>query len=283
MRLRYAASILVLLPALAAPAPAPSDEAVARRQMESAIALQAAGRYGEAVQQLSQAIAGGALVPADLARAYYDRGVAQDGAGNLTAAVADYDEAIQRDPALAPAYNNRANVWRRTGRIADAKRDYHTALNCPGAAREYSLFGLGLIARAEGDESAAADFFRKALEANPAFAPATQALTALRPPPQRSNDQINAPTGAKPEVPSDSGVLVQLGAFGSEALARDAWPAIAARDGALRGQVPIIVPADVPAKGRFWRLRAAAAGKKEAQALCAALARQKQACIVVRP
>jgi len=275
VRLGRSAVILLLLTVMAAPAPAPSAEVEARRLMESAIALLAAGRNSESVVQLSQAIASGALTPADTARAYFDRGVAYDGLGNLAAAITDYNEALRTDAALAPAYNNRGNAYRRLGKIRQARRDYQAALGCPGAAREYSYFGLGLVAQSEGDREAARGFFQKALEANPAYSPASQSLAALPPPPVAPDPRPAATQKPPP------GVLVQLGAFRSEVLARQAWDQIAAAGG-LREQIPIIVPVDLPGKGRFWRLRTSVGSKPGAQDLCMALERQKQPCVLVR-
>jgi tetratricopeptide (TPR) repeat protein len=231
--------------------------------------------------------------------------VAQDSAGNLTAALADYGEALKHDPGLAPAYNNRANIARRSGHFADAKRDYQAALDCPEGAREYPYLGLGLIAQAEGTSEAARDFFRKALAANPAFTQAAAALAAME---AAAKNQINAkipdklagdksvtskPVIAKPAIANAAGdpkpstkagarALIQLGAFGNEALAAKAWGAIAAAyPQALKGLAPLTVAVEVPGKGRLWRLRTAVTDKAAARSVCAALSEHGQACVPV--
>jgi tetratricopeptide (TPR) repeat protein len=267
------AVILLLLPVLAAPVPAPSAEAEARGLMESAIALQAAGRGAEAVSQLSQAIDSGGLSSADTARATFDRGVAYDGLGNIAAAITDYSAAVRIDAMLAPAYNNRANAYRRLGKIKEARRDYQAALGCPGAAREYSYYGLGLIAQSEGDREAARGFFKKALEANPAYSPASQGLHALPPPPAIPDP----PPKPKP------GALVQLGAFQTETQALKAWETMAAASAVvLHDLKPVTVAVNLPGKGRFWRLRTSVADKPAAKTLCRTLIQHGQACLVVQ-
>ncbi len=296
--------------ALAAPAPVPPVDAAARAEIESAIALEQAGRYGEAVERLSHALAAKVLSDADSARALFDRGLAYDGLGNMRAAVADYSAALRRDPSLSPALNNRADALRRAGRLAEAKRDYWAALKCPGGAREYPYYGLGLVAQQEGDREAARGFFQQALAANPNFALAAQSLAAvmdssgarLIPAKTQSGLRLSlgddhalltsaaqpaeplAPTFvAKPETaPPGTPVLVQLGAFQSEAIAHGAWEKISTASGdALRGLTPLVTAVDRPGRERLWRLRTAVAGQPAAQALCSALTQRQLACVVV--
>jgi tetratricopeptide (TPR) repeat protein len=287
-----------MMTALAAPAPAPSAASVARAQIESAVALEQAGRYGEAVEQLSHALASKALSHADAARAFYDRGLAYDGLGNMRAAVADYGAALRLDPGLAPALNSRANSFRHSGRLDAAKRDYAAALKCPGAARENAYYGLGLIAQQQGDANTARNYFQKALSANPGFTPAAESLTAVMPAKTESglrpsqDDSGIIPTSAEPsatkpviEMPVPAGakpVLVQLGAFQTEASARAAWDKISAASGdALRGLTPIASPVDRSGKERLWRLRTTVPSRKAAQTLCSALTQRQLVCVPV--
>lgn len=291
------ACIAIMMTALAAPAPAPSAKAVARAQIESAVTLEQAGRYGEAVEQLSRAIAAKDLSRADRARAFYDRGIAYDGLGNMRAAVADYSAALRLEPALAPALNSRADAFRRSGVLDAARRDYAAALKCPGAAPERAYYGLGMIAQQQGDVATARDYFQKALAANPGFTLAAEGLAAVMPAKTESGlrpsqDESHAfpvsaePLAAWPEIdrpaPGGSPVLVQLGAFQTEATARAAWDKIVAASGdALRGMAPMAVPLDRAGK-RLWRLRAAVPTRKGAQALCAALTQRQLACVLVQ-
>lgn len=287
MRLGRIASIVILVVLAAAPAPEPSAEAAARRLMAAAVDLQHAGRNREAIEQLSQVLAMKALSRTDTARAFYDRGVAYDNLKNMPAAIADYSAALQVDGCLAAALNNRANVYRRAGRFAEAKRDYRAALKCPGVPPEYPYYGLGFIAGQEGDTGAAENYLRKSLAANPAFAPAVKKLAALtdaneipRPASQPySNLGGNGPPATR--APEGKGrMLVQLGAFKDREFALKAWARIAAAaEGVLDGFEPIAVPVDLPGKGRLWRLRVSVRDKAAAQDLCRALIRRGQDCL----
>lgn len=294
MRPVRVAGIAILMTALAAPAPAPPAETVARSQIESAVTFEKAGRYGEAIAALSSALASKALSDADTARALFDRGLAYDGLGNMRATLADYSAALQRDPSLTAALSNRADTYRRAGHIDEAKRDYWAALKAPAGAREYPYLGLGQIALQEGDTAAARRYFQQALAANPNFAPAAKSLAAvlamktesgLRPS-QEEDVTTAAPVAvAAPALtPAQGGVhaLVQLGAFQSEAIAQGAWVAIAAASGeVLHGLTPLVTPVDAQGK-RLWRLRTAVADKAQAAALCAALTQRQLACVTVR-
>ena len=75
--------------------------------------------------------------------------------------------------------------------------------------------------------------------------------------------------------------LVQLGAWRSEQQARDGWAV--ARDssgGLLAGLTPLIVQAQIPGRGTFWRLRAQA--PMAVAQFCAMLAQRGLSCIVAR-
>ncbi len=310
-----------------------------RLLMDSGVAHERLGEHAAAIVDFTQALAQRSLTSPDRVRAIFDRGVAFDALGRTQDALADYSAAIRLQPDFAPALNNRANVYRRQGKLALAKRDYLVALTSRNAAREYPYFGLGQIAQAQSDSETARDYYRKALLANPGYALAAQSLAALdsvmkpvsyavHPLPAKREStvpkispqpaQANAPaptqvhlvspthapaplqTAAKGAGPPlrktilDSGAKrtaipsivpaaqIQLGAFRDQASAMEGWSKFAARaDGLLGGFSPHIVPADLPGKGRFWRLRVDVTDKAEARKLCAALFSHGLVCLVV--
>jgi tetratricopeptide (TPR) repeat protein len=74
----------------------------------------------------------------------------------------------------------------------------------------------------------------------------------------------------------------QLGAFGSEDLALRGWTALLARWPAeLAGFAPAVQAADLPRKGRVYRLMAQ--GPRDVDGLCRALRARGQGCIPARP
>ena len=107
----------------------------------------------------------------------------------------------------------------------------------------------------------------------------------LRPPPRKPQPPRQQPgPGLRPALDTPargvSGLQVQLGAWRSEAEARAGWNrALDASGGALDGYTPRIVVADVPGKGRYYRLRTVAS---DPAGLCASLRAAGQDCLRVR-
>jgi hypothetical protein len=77
--------------------------------------------------------------------------------------------------------------------------------------------------------------------------------------------------------------MIQLGAWRAEADAAEGWNRLVSRArSTLAGLTPQIVVADIPGKGRYWRLRAAPPEGQSAAALCGTLAAQGIACVAVK-
>ena len=311
--------------------------AKARLLMNSGIAHERLGQQEDARADFTAALRLKALSPPDRVRAIFDRGVALDALGRTKEAIGDYSEAIRLDPRFAPALNNRANAYRRLGRLAEAKRDYLAALATGNSAREYPNYGLARIAETQGDIDTARDYYSKARAANPSYALAALSIAALNqserpsialrsPPAKRALANNRAETASvtpaafihvlspmkraasspKPVriAASDAAgpplrqaivegrahqatalprAQIQLGAFRDQAAAMAGWNKIvAASEGALQGKSPLVVPVDLPGKGRLWRLRTAAGDKSSARRLCAALGAKGLACMMVR-
>ena len=151
----------------------------ARLLMDLGVGHERVGQHQTALSEFTQALALKALSAPDRVRATFDRGVALDALGRTKEAIRDYSDAIRLDSHFAPALNNRANAYRRLGRLTEAKRDYLAALACNDVAREYPYFGLAQIAQAMGDDVTARDYYNRALSANPTFALAAQSLAVL--------------------------------------------------------------------------------------------------------
>jgi tetratricopeptide (TPR) repeat protein len=279
--------------------------------LNRALAREQLGRRRDALTDFNDAIALDGLPADELARAYFDRGVTLDELGRTDDAIADYSAALKRAGNFAPALNNRANAERRLNRLPEAKADYRAALAAGDKERQYPYYGLGQVAEAEGDTKSAAEDYRMALAADGDYTLAEQRLAALgaqlgkidlrppvnppvitaryEPPPELRPSIIGRPKEKRvaalaPPVltatPEPGGALVQLGAFRDEASASSGWTALVSKSGGvLDGLSPRIVAADVPGKGKFYRLRTAVA---VASAFCARLTAKGLACIPVR-
>ena len=281
------------LPSAAAPA-AGSHGA---QLIEAARALEMSGQRDDALADYTEAIESRELDRDTQARALFDRGLLLDGMNRLDDAAKDYSAALSLAPKFAAALNNRANVYRRLRRFAEAQRDYRASLASGNPNSQYPYYGLGQIAEAQGRTVLAKNLYAKALAADPDFTAASQKLAGLdspRPihlrPPQKIAAAKDAPVILRPPVSAsapkpirlrpprpepasydragptlkpalDQGGLaaqVQLGAWRTEAEATQGWNRAMKQAGdALEGYSPHIVAVDLPGIGRYYRLRVA--------------------------
>jgi len=276
--------------------------------LNRALAREQQGSRRDALADFNAAIDLGVLAPEELSQAIFDRGVTLDELGRTDEAIADYSAALKIAPAFAPALNNRANAERRLGRLAEEKADYQASLAANNPQKEYPYFGLGQIAEAQGDQAGAAEDYRMALAASGNYRLAAEHLAALESLPQpaqkKAADPVmtasyqppsdalvlrpailgNAKAGRETTLPpkhSPGAALVQLGAYREESAASDSWNKMtASAAGALDGLSPHVEAADIPGKGKFYRLRAGPVG--DAPGLCARLTARGLACIPVK-
>lgn len=322
------------------------------------------GSHDAAMRDFSTTLQARALPTAEREQALLQRGFLRDGLGRLDEAAKDYDAVIAlKGDSLATALNNRANIYRRQNRFADARHDYQAALSAEGGKPQYAWYGLGQIAEAQGDVLSARGFYAKAVAADPAYVLASTRLEALGGPPEstiaNSRDRIvlhppraipvvkaamqitkeadgtivlQAPESATPaeavpvalhppareaQIPKhqavqparkisaaqvvlrpaldqsgratrhaareQAGMEVQLGAWRSEGEATAGWNKAKLRAGdALNGLSPHIVTADLPGKGRYYRLRVAVMAGQSRTAFCADLSAKGVACLPAR-
>ncbi len=140
---------------------------------------EAKGQKLDALADYTLAIESHALARDEQARALFDRGLLLDGMNRLDEAVTDYSATLSLAPDFTAALNNRANAYRRLGRLADARQDYLASLAAGNPQSQYSYFGLGQIAEAQGDNASAQKLYDRALVADPHYALAQERLTAL--------------------------------------------------------------------------------------------------------
>jgi tetratricopeptide (TPR) repeat protein len=318
--------------------------------------------HDPAMRDFTAALNTHALPAEEKAQALLQRGFLRDGLGHLDEAAKDYTAVIAlKGYSLATALNNRANIYRRQNRFAEAQHDYQAALSVDGGKPQYSWYGLGQIAEAEADTLAARGFYAKAVAADPGYALASDRLEGLGGPPEGAiaapQDPIllrppkavmpaKAPTQVTKEahgtivlqasaakaVPVtlypprheaqnqdllvadaslgrgsnaakvvlrpaldqpgraaratrmiQGGLDVQLGAWRSEGEASAGWDKARLRaSGALDGFSPHVVTADLPGKGRYYRLRVSVTAGQSRMAFCAALSARGVACLPAR-
>jgi tetratricopeptide (TPR) repeat protein len=282
--------------------------------LDRGLAHEMLGEHDAALVDFTESLEARALTKPEQARAYYDRGVTLDEMTRTDDALGDYAAAIKLVPNFAAALNNRANVYRRTGKLDAAQADYQASIQAGNPHPEYPNYGLGQVAEAVGNPDAARAYYQAALTANPQFALAHDRLAALgggadaviqlkppgtiqlKPPAIRRLTQVqpayvqaSTPPTLKPALnegritaastpaPSATGTI-QLGAWRSQAEAANAWSRIARVSGSdLAGLMPQVMAVDLPGKGRYWRLRTD--GGPE---LCRSLTAKGLSCLVVR-
>ena len=180
------------------------------------------------------------------------------------------------DRAAARGYYNRALAAAPGFALAQERLQ---ALGAPGAGAGEASADTGIIVlKPPAPRTAPAITLHPPPPKGFVAAAATKPRKPISPPPGRG-----VPLRAAIVAAADSGMVapVQLGAWRSEKEARDGWSL--AQDnagGLLEGLSPVIVRADIPGRGVFWRLRTAP--KQPVAQFCAALAQKGQACIPVR-
>jgi tetratricopeptide (TPR) repeat protein len=300
---------------------APTSGGRGSQLIEAGRALEMSGQKDEALADYTEAIESHALDRDARARALFDRGLLLDGMNRLDDALKDYSAALSASPKFAAALNNRANVYRRLRRFADAQHDYRASLAAGNPQSQYPYYGLGQIAEAQGKTDQARNFYAKALAAAPDFVLASQKMVALdapqsihlhppqqiaqatkaaapvilrAPAPRPALVHLRPPEPVPTSYDKDSPALkpaldraglgsqVQLGAWRTEAEATQGWNRAVRQAGdVLEGYSPHIVAVDLPGAGRYYRLRVAT-DKSGSKALCEALTARGLACIAAR-
>jgi tetratricopeptide (TPR) repeat protein len=230
------------------------------------------GSHDAALADFTAAINSHALPRDDRAQALLQRGFLYDGLGRLDPAMLDYGAVIAlKTPLMGSALNNRANIWRRQGRLTEARRDYLAALKSGGVRQQYPYYGLGQIAEAQHDKDAARGFYARSVAADSSYRLASERLEelggppegtltdpdivhlkppakepgafskppagtgriVLKPPPRRAAGGPPKPVGLRPALDAEAGrgPEVQLGAWRSQAEAEAGWAKAVSRSG----------------------------------------------------
>jgi tetratricopeptide (TPR) repeat protein len=277
----------------------------ARLLVRRGLAREMLGERDDALADFTGAIAARALGTEEQATALYDRGVTLDELGRVDDAIADYTSALQLEPTFAAAFNNRGNALRRLGRLAEARRDYEASMSAGNPHSEYPEYGMGQIAEALDQPSAAREYYRSALATNPQFALAEERLVAMdvgslspiavKKPGHRRAVALRRPAASassdrgpnlKPTIndaDAAAGPYIQLGAYRTTGEANEAWDRVQQGAGELlSGLTPVIVAIDLRGRGRYYRLRVAQPSPATAGHLCQALRAKGITCVLLR-
>ncbi len=117
------------------------------------------GDYSTAIDVFTKALR---LSLGDLAEIHYRRGVAYWGLNDDEQALADWDEALRRNPYHSAAYYERAQVWEQRGNDEAAAQDYSRAVTLNPRMAE-GWFARGLLYERLGHLEAADHDFTQAL------------------------------------------------------------------------------------------------------------------------
>lgn len=105
-----------------------------------------------------------------------NRGIIHNRNGDLAAARADFNAAIDMDSALAEAYLNRGNSQFLAGHHDAALADYQKSLALDVSKPWAAWYNIGLVYDVKKDAAKARDAYEKALDLNPNFTLARQKL-----------------------------------------------------------------------------------------------------------
>jgi eukaryotic-like serine/threonine-protein kinase len=101
---------------------------------------------------------------------YFGRGTAQYQLGNIEAAIADYNKAIELDPNYVSAYRNRGSARYERGSLQGAVADFNKAIELDPKISSVYL-GRGVARSRLGDLNAAITDYTRSIELTPAHAP----------------------------------------------------------------------------------------------------------------
>ncbi len=238
-------------------------------------------RLDEARRDYLAALAAGSSRPQ---YPYYGLGQIAEAQKDTEAARGFYARAVAADPGYALAAQRLAALG-----------------GAPGAVRDEGVIVLKpperiVLKPPPGVVAAAAPTRPEAgfVPVPPASEPIISEPIILRPPPRRPapfKPVPAAPRRASPAlrsaldapVAAASGPQVQLGAWRSRGEADAGWARFRRQaQGLLDGLSPQVVEADLPGKGRYFRLRVHPPAGRGAAAFCAALSDQGLACFPVR-
>ena len=156
--------------------PTKPEELSTQDKVRMAQSMLNAGRTGDAVQLLEQALA----EEPDSAQLQLFYGKINFQAGKFAEAEAAFERAIELDPYLTDARNFLGATYAEQGKNAEAEQEYLKALDDPAyTSPEMVYLNLGLLYSSQGRNLEAIESLRNAVEINPRFYKAHFELASL--------------------------------------------------------------------------------------------------------
>lgn len=136
----------------------------------------AADDFARNTDDCDEALKENTMTARDRIATYVNRGIILNRDGRLDAALADFDNALERDAGVAEAYLNRGNTYFLMRRYDEAIADYEASLRYDLEKSHVAWYNIGLAQEAKKDDMKAKDAYRTSLEINPEFGPAQRKL-----------------------------------------------------------------------------------------------------------
>lgn len=272
-----------------------SSEDLGQAYLQRGFLREGQGQLDEAIGEYGAAIA---LKGYSTATAFNNRGNIYLRLGRLMDAQADYLAALAADGGQSQySYYGLGRVAEASGDRVGARGFYAKAVTIDAGYTAAS----GRLA-ALGGAPAVTNPGQRIVLRPPSPRTADASMTGpivLRPPPDKKDRAAVAAVPPSPFLPVNALALrpaldqsdvparrdheVQLGAWRSAAEASAGWDQARARaDGALDGLTPHIQAAEIPGRGRYFRLRVRPETGKSSAEMCADLAAKALACFPVR-
>ena len=120
------------------------------------------------------------LSNADRTATLANRGIIETALGNTDAALADFNQALDRDPQAANVYVNRGAALMKTGQFENARADFDHALQLNADNQAVAYFDRGMANEKLGNLSAAYHDYKWAQNLQPDYKPASVELARFQ-------------------------------------------------------------------------------------------------------
>ncbi len=169
-------TVFGVLAAMTAPAAAQMSVTTIGATEAASCFANASNEFSSDTSACDEALDDPSMTRVDRKKTLVNRGIIHNRNGDLTAALDDFENALQIDGGLGEAYLNRGNSYFLAARYDDALSDYERALRANVTRPWAAWYNIGLVHDAQNRVEEANAAYEKALEENPDFTLARQKL-----------------------------------------------------------------------------------------------------------